>query len=324
MYIIWGQTTLIIEGIGAILISINLIPIYGPIEGIGKSIFHSVSSFCNAGFDLFGTESNQFASLTGFQNNPLMLITTSVLIIIGGLGFIVWSDVAKNKKFARLTLHTKIVLIMTVILLLVGTIAYMYFESSNTLKDLSVSSKLLNSFFLSTSARTAGFNSLNLAQMRTVSCLITIVLMFIGAAPGSTAGGIKTTTFFVLLLTVFSSLRGRTEIHAFKKRISPDIINKTISIFILGISLILLSTIILLVNNEGTLLQSFFESTSAFGTVGLSTGITPNLNDLSKIQLIITMLLGRVGTITAIAAFASSQGNKNIAYKCPEGKITVG
>lgn len=318
------KITLVIEGIGAVIIAIDLIPVYGPLNGIVKSIFHSVSSFCNAGFDVFGTDSDKFSSLTGFINDPVMLLATAALIITGGLGFIVWTDLVKNRRFARFTLHTKIVLVMTLILLAAGTVLYMIFESDYTMNGLPPHVKLLNSFFHSVSARTAGFNTLSMDQMNIVSSLITIILMFIGAAPGSTAGGIKITTFFVLMITVISFLRGRSDVQVFKKRITTDIINKAVSIFILSLTLILITTVVLLINHEGSLLQTLFEATSAFGTVGLSTGITPDLCDTSKIQLIITMLLGRVGTITTFAAFTSKQGKYTAPYRCPEGKITVG
>ena len=318
------KVTLIIESIGAIITSIELIPIYGLFVGIGKSIFHSVSAFCNAGFDVFGTDSDKYTSLTNFHSNFLMLLTTSALIILGGLGFIVWDDIIKNKRFSRFTLHTKIVLTMTVLLIVAGTVLFMIFEKDNTMNGFPLPIKALNSFFQSVTSRTAGFNSVSLSEMKSITGLITIILMFIGAAPGSTAGGIKTTTLFVLIITVISFIRGHNEVHIFKRRITSDIIIKAISIVILSFTLILITTIVLLINNEGTLLQTLFEATSAFGTVGLSTGITPNLCDISKYQLIITMFLGRVGIITTFAAFTAKQGKENVTYRYPEGKITVG
>lgn len=318
------KMTFLVEGAGAIITSIKLIPVYGWAGGIGRSIFHSVSAFCNAGFDVFGTDSDKFTSLTGFRSSFLMLLTTSALIIIGGLGFIVWDDVMKNRRFYRFTLHTKIVLIMSVILLTAGAVLYMCFESEQTMKGLPLSEKLLNSFFQSVSARTAGFNTFSFDDMNPVTPVITMVLMLIGAAPGSTGGGMKVTTLFVLIVTVISIMKGRSEVQAFKNRISMEIINKAISIFLLSLALILLTTIVLLANQEGSLMQTLFESVSALGTVGLSTGITPGLSDVSKYQLIITMLLGRVGIITAFAAFTSIGAKENAAYRYPEGKITVG
>lgn len=253
-----------------------------------------------------------------------MLLTTSVLIILGGLGFIVWNDMLANRRFSRMALHTKIVLVMTGILLASGTFLYLMLESGNTMRALQPHYKFLNAFFHSVSARTAGFNALPLDQMEPASNLITIILMFIGAAPGSTAGGIKTTTFFVLILAVAAFLRGRSDVQAFERRIAAEVVHKAVAIFILSLALILLTTIVLLINHEGGLLETLFEATSAFGTVGLSTGITPGLSNISKLQLVITMLLGRVGTITAFAAFTTMQGRETIAYRCPEGNITVG
>ena len=318
------KVSLVMEGIGAVLVSFVLIPIYGPLVGVGKSVFHSVSSFCNAGFDVFGTETEQFTSLTNYNTNFLMLLTTAALIIVGGLGFIVWGDVSRNKKWSRLRLHTKIVLLMTAILLAGGTIVYMIFESENTMNGMALHTKLLNAFFHSTSARTAGFDTLSVDEMDTVPGLFTMILMFIGAAPGSTAGGVKVTTIFVLAATMISFLRGHDEVQVFKERITSETIFKCVSIFLLSITLIIITTMVLLVNNEGTLLQTLFEAVSAFGTVGLSTGITSELGDASKIQLALTMFLGRVGTITALAALTSKDGKNNLAYRCPEGKVVVG
>lgn len=318
------KITLVIEAAGALVVSIALIPKYGILDGLGRSVFHSVSSFCNAGFDVFGTEANQFTSLTGFSNNTLMLVATAALVIFGGLGFIVWEDIWKNKRLSRLALHTKIVLVMTVILLVSGTVLFLIFESRSTMKGMPFDQKLLNSFFHSVSTRTAGFNTLPLDKLDPVSSLLTMLLMFIGAAPGSTAGGIKVTTFFVLFLTVISFLRGRNEIQVFRRRIGSDIIHKAVSIFLLSLTLMVFTAVVLLINHEGSLTQSLFEAASAFGTVGLSTGITPGLSDISKFTLILTMLLGRVGTITVFAAFTSLQKKEIATFRYPEGKITVG
>lgn len=318
------KITFTLEGIGALIIAVDLIPIYGFAGGAARSIFHSVSAFCNAGFDVFGTDTAKYVSLAGFQGDPVMLLTTASLIILGGLGFIVWNDMLSNRKFSRMALHSKIVLVMTGILLAFGTFFYLVFESGNTMGALPAPYKLLNAFFHSVSARTAGFNTLPIDRMEPASNLITIILMFIGAAPGSTAGGIKTTTFFVLVLAVIAFLRGRSDVQAFDRRISMEIVQKAVAIFILSLTLILMTTIVLLINHEGGLLETLFEAVSAFGTVGLSTGITPDLCIISKLQLVITMLLGRVGTITAFAAFTTMQGRETVTYRCPEGNITVG
>ena len=317
------KMTFMIEGIGALLISVVLIPAYGPLQGIGKSIFHAVSAFCNAGFDVFGTDANQFASLTAYNSNYYMLLTTAILIILGGLGFIVWDDVLEFKRFSRFQLHTKIVICMTIALIALGTVLILIFESHDTLSEASFPVKLLNAFFHSVSTRTAGFNTISLDEMDPTSSLITIMLMFIGAAPGSTGGGIKVTTMFIILTAVVTYLKGHKNIHAFKRKITAEIINKAFIIFILSLLLILITTIVLLINKDGSFLQALFEAVSAFATVGLSTGITPGLEVISKYQLIITMFLGRIGIITAFTVLTSRQGKENVSYRYPEGKITV-
>lgn len=315
---------IIIEGVGAILTSIDLIPLYGIIEGIGRSIFHSIASFCNAGFDVFGTASVNYIGLKNYNSNFLFILTTSILIIAGGLGFIVWEDITKVKRFSRFTLHTKIVLLMTVFLIVSGTILIMVFERDNTMRELPAHTKLLNAFFHSVSARTAGFGTFPIHEMSTLSIFITMLLMFVGGAPGSTAGGIKVTTMFVLIATVVSFLKGNAEVQILKRRITADIIIRAISIFMLSLTLIILTTIVLLINQEGSLLQVLFEAVSAFSTAGASTEITPYLKDSSKYQLIITMFLGRVGLITTFAAFNTRSGKDKRGYRYPEGKITVG
>ncbi len=318
------KATILFEAIGAILFSLTFIPEYGWKKGIGKSIFQSVSAFCNAGFDVLGSGNGQFLSLSGFYKDSLLLIVTSILIIIGGLGFIVWDDLYRIRKFSRYTLHTKIVLLMTAVLIAAGTLAFFVLEADNTLQKDSMPVKLLNSFFFSVSTRTAGFTTFNTGDMHPASSIVTILLMFIGAAPGSTAGGIKTTTFFILIITVITYLRGGKEVQAFKRRITPDVINKSIAIFILSLFLILITAIVLLYNDKISLEQALLEATSTFSTAGLSTGITPQLSGISKLQLIITMLLGRVGIITTFTAITGSAGKNNITYRYPEGKITVG
>lgn len=318
--------TFIIELTGAILLSTQFIPEFGFKSGLFKSIFHSISAFCNAGFDILGTDGNKFTSLTAYVNSPVIVLTISLLIILGGLGFIVWKELVIVRKFAQFTLHTKIVLIVTFTLLVTGTLLVYLFEYNNpaTLKGLSPYSKILNSFFHSVSPRTAGFNTLPLQDMREPSKLLTIILMFIGAAPGSTGGGVKVTTFSVIILAVVSYIRGRKDINVFNRRISYNVLNRSLSIFIISLSLVLISTMVLLLNNDGNMMECLYESTSAFGTVGLTTGITPGLNLASKLQIIFTMFLGRVGPLSAALIFSSRQNSNCIPYSFPEGKIGVG
>jgi trk system potassium uptake protein TrkH len=316
--------TLIVEALGAVIIAITLVPMYGWVSGIGKSIFHSISSFCNAGFDLFGSNNAMFVSLSNFGENSMFVITTAFLIIIGGLGYIVWWDILSNKRILKYTLHTKIVLITTSLLLILGTLGYLFLEYNASMKSMTIGQKVLDSFFHSVTARTAGFNIVQMDQMSEAGSLLTVILMFIGGAPGSTAGGIKVTTIFILIMTVVTFARGRNELHLFKRNVPDKTITRAISIFIIGLLFVILSTGILLINGEGRFLSALIESTSAFGTVGLSTGITPGLCDFSKYQLMVTMLVGRIGTITAIATFTSMQAGNQKNYKYTDGKIIVG
>jgi trk system potassium uptake protein TrkH len=316
--------TMAFEFLGAILFCFVLVPRYGWASGIGKSVFHAVSSFCNAGFDLFGSAGSPFASLTAFRDNYFFLAVTAFLIVFGGLGFLVWLDILSNKRFTRYSLHTKIVLLFTLALLVVGSIGYFVFEYDRTLQGMPFPQQIANSVFHSVTARTAGFNTLDVGAMSGSGQMLTIVLMFIGGAPGSTAGGIKVTTMFLLLLAVMSYLRGKSDVSVFQRTIPSTVLFRSISIFILGLFFVLCSTFVLLSNQAGNFMQSLLESASAFGTVGLSTGITPSLNVASKAFLIATMIVGRIGTITVIVSILSWQMSSKVKIRYPEENIIVG
>lgn len=317
--------TLFFEILGAILIFSQLQPIYGTFSAIWESLFLSVSGFCNAGFDTLGTVSSPFCSLTLFSGNSFLLVTIASLIILGGLGFVVWKDVWTNKfNFKKYSLHSKIVLISTTFLLVLGTVLFFAFENDNLLSEMTFIDKLSNSFFSSASPRTAGFASLNIAGLKDESKLLTMILMFIGAAPGSTAGGVKVTTITVLILAAIFFIRGRGDIQVMKNSISNSLIFKSICIFMLAILLVLLGTFVLLLDNSLPLSDILFEVISAFGTVGLSTGITPFLNPLSKFVLMIIMFFGRLGPLTAVIAFWRNQIIHDANYKYAEGKLSVG
>ena len=318
--------TLAIEAIGALVLLIEFVPLYGPGTGIIKSIFHSVSSFCNAGFDIFGSEENPFTSIVQFNDRPLLVLTTALLIIVGGLGFIVWNDLAVNRRFSRLTLHSKVVLTTSGLLLIIGTFAFLLFEYNNplTLSSMPARDKLLNSFFQSVTSRTAGFSAIAPAQMTELSNFFTVLLMFIGGAPGSTAGGIKVTTFSILVLTVISLAKGRSDVQIFERRLPEETVKKAIAVLLLAMLTVIAVTLALLYFNGITFMQAFYEAVSAFANVGLSTGITPSLSLASKYILMLTMLLGRIGPVTAVVAFASKRKNQVVTYRYPEGKITVG
>ncbi|GLX65885.1 TrkH family potassium uptake protein [Paenibacillus glycanilyticus] len=283
-------------------------------------IFHAISFFNNAGFDLFG----HFRSFTMYVGDPLVNIVSMLLIILGGLGFIVMADLLEFRKNKRLSLHSKVVLSMTGILIAVGAIVIFIFEFTNskTLGSLDWGSKIWASFFQSVTPRTAGANTLDYSQMRQATVFFTIILMFIGASPGSTGGGIKTTTFTTMIGAVIAMIRGREDIVLFKYRLGKDRIFKALTITMLSLALVIFVTMILSTTEDQQFLRILFETTSAFGTVGLSTGITPELSHVGKIVIILTMFAGRLGPLTL--AYALGPKTEKELYRYPEGKITIG
>lgn len=313
--------TFTIQGIGAVLLSPYFIPRYGVIKGIYYSIFHSISAFCNAGFDLIGN----FDSLTSFNESPIFLFIIAALLIGGGLGFTVWLELYNRKVTRKISVHTKIVLSTTVILLIGGTILIFLLEYNNgkTIGDMSLINKISNSFFTSASPRTAGFNSISIGDMTDSSKFTTVVLMFIGGSPGSTAGGLKTTTFGLILLSVISILKGREETEAFGKRFSKELVYKAFTLLFLAICLVSFVTMALsILEPKESFIDLLYEAASAFGTAGLTTGVTQRIGSISKIILMATMYLGRVGPLTI--ALALMRKKKKSLYRYPEGKILIG
>lgn len=319
--------TLLIELAGAVLLSISFVYKYGLI-GFYMGIFHSISAFCNAGFDITSSVTDgRFISITPFNNDPIIIYTLSALIIIGGLGFTVWKDLYEYKKNKQFLFHTKLVLVITVSLLVSGTALFYFTEINNpkTLGPMNLFEKINASFFQSVTARTAGFNSINLSDMKEISKVFTVFLMFIGAAPGSTGGGIKVTTIGVLIMAVLSQIRGSGDIIFFKRKIHQNTVNKALSIAGLSAMLILVITcIIITIQPDFKIMDILFETTSAFGTVGLSLGATSMLSPASKVLIILTMFLGRVGPISFAVALTlkSSKRSSDVVY--PEAKILVG
>lgn len=316
-------STFLIEGIGAILLSIRFIPIFGVSKGIAYSIFHSISAFCNAGFDLMG----DFTSLTAFVNDPLVNVVVWALIVIGGLGFTVVVDCFQRRKFSRFSLHTKMVLSISAVLIGLGFIMMLLLEYGNpaTMGNLPLRGKLLSSMFHGITPRTAGFNTLPTDQLTTASIFLTIVLMFIGGSSGSTAGGVKTTTAGVVIWTIVSVIKGNDDTEVFQKRIPRDIINRSLAIIGISMLLVVLMTMALSITEKAfSFVEIFFEVTSAFGTVGLSLGITPSLSFLGRILISITMFAGRVGPLTLALAVARQQKKKKGLIKFPEEKVLVG
>ncbi|NEZ47728.1 Trk family potassium uptake protein [Clostridium niameyense] len=313
--------TFSIQGSGALLLSTQFIPQYGLAKGIYYSIFHSISAFCNAGFDLFGN----FTSLTGVYYNPVIILVISALIIIGGLGFYVWQEIYTYKKNKRLSTHSKLVLIATFILIVVGTILMFIFEHNNpaTMANMNLKDKILSSLFAAVTPRTAGFNSISTSDMTMAGKFLTILLMFVGGASGSTAGGIKITTAGVLIMTVVCVVKGKEDTEIDKKRISKQVIYRALAITVISLTLVITVTMILSITEVRVPFEYYlYEATSAFATVGLTLGITTKLTSVGKVVILLTMYAGRVGPLTLAMAFAKRLKSNSIKY--PEGKILVG
>lgn len=316
--------SLTIEMIGAILFSIRWsfdMPIG---QAIYFGIWHAISMFNNAGFDLFGHFGTPFVSLTLYASDPLVNLVAMLLIILGGLGFIVMADALERRSLKRLSLHSKVVLSMTGALIVIGAIVIFIFEFTNehTLGALSWDGKLWASFFQSVAPRTAGPNTVDLAELRHATQFFIILLMFIGASPGSTGGGIKTTTFATLIGAVAAMIRGKEDIVMFNKRLASRLIFKALTITILSLVLVVLMTMVLSMTEKQDFLKILFETTSAFGTVGLSLGITSNLTIFGKIMISFMMFIGRLGPLTL--AYALGPRPEKELYRHPEGKIMIG
>ncbi|ERJ10893.1 TrkH family potassium uptake protein [Haloplasma contractile] len=317
--------TFLIEGIGAFLLMFRFIPKYGVLKGIGYSFFHAISAFCNAGFDLFGK------SLVDYSGDPLVNSVILTLIVLGGLGFVVIMEIFKKRKFSKLSLHAKIAVYVTVVLIAVGFIVIFISESfnPNTLANESLGTKIQASLFHAITPRTAGFNTLAMDQLTMTTVFLTIVLMFIGGTSGSTAGGIKTTTFGVLIVLVLSIVKGKDDAEVFKKKIPTNIINKAIAIAALGIGIVVTLALILTITETAmqtghTFQELFFESVSAFATVGLSLGITADLSWPGQLMIAIAMYFGRVGPLTIFLAFVYKKDKPSGIVKYPEEKVIVG
>lgn len=313
------KTTLLIEFIGGTILALRWYSEFG-VKGIYFGYWHAVSSFCNAGFDLFG----KFSSLTNFADDFIVNFTIAGLIILGGLGFTVTYDVWHNRKFSKFTMHTKVVLLATTALIAIGAIIIFLLEMNNpdTLGGLSWQGKLLGSYFQSVTPRTAGYNTIDIGKMNEATIFFMVILMFIGASPTSTGGGIKTTTFSVVVAAIWALISGKNEAVVFSRRISREIIFKAFSVAFIAAILVVFVTMMLSISEDISFLKLLFEVTSAFATVGLTTGITPSLTVSSKLWLIITMFAGRVGPVTLALALAMRERKGHIKH--PEGKILIG
>ncbi len=313
------KVMLTVEGIGACFLATVFIPLYGPLKGAAFSVFHSVSAFCNAGFDLMG-EQGEYSSLTGFAANPVVTLTISLLIILGGIGFFTWKDfIDHGLKFRRYRMQTKAILVMTAALLLLPAIYLFMAEYGN----LPLGERLLAAIFQAVTPRTAGFNTTDLTQMSGTGQAVTVILMLIGGAPGSTAGGMKVTTIFVILATCASVFGGEEECSGFGRSIDNKVISQSMALMTIYMTLFLVSGAVICSLEQQPLHICLFESASAIGTVGLTLGITPTLGLISKIILIALMFLGRTGGLTIAWALFRIQGPA-VNRKYPKGNIAVG
>ena len=310
--------TFLIETIGAMLLLPVFLSDYG-LKGVWMAVFHSISAFCNAGFDILGTTESTFPSLMRYSGNVIVNVVIMLLIIIGGIGFLTWDDIYMNKmNFKRYRMQSKIILVTTACLILLPAVFFFVCD----LKNLSAGERLLAATFQSVTTRTAGFNTINISEMSEASTAVMILLMLIGGSPGSTAGGMKTTTFTVLLLNAIATFRSQENAGAFGRRLEYHAIKNAATISILYFTLFFCGGLAISIYEDIPLLDCLYEAASAVGTVGLTLGITPKLHVFSQVVLIILMYLGRVGGLTLIYAVFSGRNKGNA--KLPLEKITVG
>ncbi len=312
------KTTVIIELIGAALLFPVFCSDFGVAKGIWYSLFHSISAFCNAGFDLMGIR-GQFSSLTSYGSHIYLNCVIMLLIIAGGIGFLVWGDFKTHKyHFKRYSLQTKIVLLTTLMLIVLPALYFFFCEYSN----MNLSDRIISSFFQSVTTRTAGFNSQDLTQLSESGISVMIILMIIGGSPGSTAGGMKTVTFAVLFLSAITVFGRKRDVQSFKRRIADDTVRNAGAVLFMYLALAFVSCVIISNTEHLPFLTTLFETGSAVGTVGLTLGITTKLGLLSKAILMVLMFFGRVGGLTMIYAALPSSGNKN--SRLPLGTLSIG
>ena len=310
--------TFCIEAAGTLLLSTMFIPRYGICRGLYKALFHSVSAFCNAGFDLLG-DPVAFSSLTSYRSSILMNVVIMILIISGGLGFLSWADMISNRfRWKKLKMQTKIILLVSLILIVIPAGIFFLVD----FHGFGLKERILLSFFQSVTTRTAGFNTADLSDMSEASKLLIIILMLIGGSPGSTAGGFKTTTFAIASLAGIAFVRKKKSVTAFHRSIPVHVVMEVFTLLMLYLGLLLLGAMAMSIREHLPVLDCLFECASALGTVGLTTGITPSLGTFSKIMLILFMCFGRVGGLTL--AYSVLAGAKPDLGKYPEESIMVG
>ena len=310
------------EAAGALILTLWFWPQYGFVRALRWGVFHSISAFCNAGFDLMGMRA-PFSSLTNYVSDPLVSLTICMLIIIGGLGFLVWRDLVRCRfRWKRLQLHSKLVLTTSGILLLGGGLLFLGFEWNASMADLSIPEKLLASFFQAVTPRTAGFNTVDLSKLSDSGNLLTDFLMLIGGSPGSTAGGIKTTTLAVLVLSALASARGRMRVNTFRMSIERETLRQASSILLIYLGMSLTAILAICAIEPFGLKAVTFEVVSAIATVGLSLGLTPQLSAASRVILILLMYAGRIGGLSFVLLFSERRSEPPLDR--PTGKILIG
>jgi trk system potassium uptake protein TrkH len=312
--------TLVCEVAGAAILSVAFLHDVDPPLALWWGIFHAVSAFNNAGFDLFGG----FRSLVPFNSRADVLLPLAGLLIVGGISYTVVEDLLKRRPFARLALDSKLVLVTTAGLIALGTAGVLFTERANaeTLGSMDVWPRLLNAFFMGVSPRTAGFNSVNLDSMTDNGLVVLIALMFVGGAAGSTAGGIKVQTFSVLLFAIVAAVRGSVDVAAFGRRLPAEDVLRAISVALLALAVVFVVAFILTISEQVRFLYLVFESFSAIGTVGLSTGVTPQLTPVGRAIVTLTMFIGRLGPLTLVLALAARE--RPVKYRWPEEGVKIG
>jgi trk system potassium uptake protein TrkH len=317
------RAVLLIEGAGALLLAFSFCPTFGLLRGLWYAVFHSVSAFCNAGFDLMGV-SQPFSSLTAYTSDPLINGTVMVLIVLGGIGFLTWDDLWVHRHHLQAyRLQSKLILVTT-LLLLVGAFLFLFLYefNQNTWQGLSLGERVQAAMFQAVTPRTAGFNTVDIARMSEPSLLFLIVLMLTGGSPGSTAGGYKTTTLAVLLLSAWAVISRKAHTQCFGRRLPDDTLRRAVTIFLLYLVCFLTGGMLICCIDGVALMKAMFEAASAIGTVGLSLGITSGLSSPSQLILIFLMYLGRVGSLTLIFALASHEHLS--AAKFPQERLIIG
>lgn len=314
--------TFVIELTGAALLATRFVPALGWGRGLYASVFHAISAFCNAGFDLMGMR-EPFSSMTAFVADPVVNLTLCALIVIGGLGFLVWRDVVRCRfRFSKFQLHTKLVLVTSGVLILGAWILLLLFERNASMADLTWPQRVLASLFQAVAPRTAGFNTVDLAKLSDSGNLLTDVLMLIGGSPGSTAGGLKTTTVAVLFLSAAASSKGRMRVNAFRYCVDRETLRQASSVVMIYLSLTFVSVLTLCAIEPFSLKEILFEVCSAVGTVGSTLGITTKLGTVSRVIIILLMYAGRLGGMSFVLLFAERRSDPPLER--PTGKILIG